>query len=38
MPKAKLEALLSALEIAIAAEGDVFDWPYETHLYMARRK
>jgi len=38
MPPAKLESLLSALETAIAAEGGAFDWPYETHLYMARRK
>lgn len=38
MPPAKLESLLSALDTAIAAEGGAFDWPYETHLYMARRK
>ena len=38
MPAAKLESLLSALETAIAAEDGAFDWPYETHLYMARRK
>jgi hypothetical protein len=30
------EALLAELRDAILANGDAFDWPYETHLYMAR--
>lgn len=32
------EALLAEIAEAIAAQGDTFDWPYETHLYMAPRK
>jgi SAM-dependent methyltransferase len=32
------EAILTELGAAIADQGDKFDWPYETHLYMARRR
>ena len=35
-PEAVREALLAEVRDAIAANGDAFDWPYETHLYMAR--
>jgi SAM-dependent methyltransferase len=36
LPEAVREALLAELRDAIAEYGDAFDWPYETHLYMAR--
>ena len=38
MDAATREALLAEISDAITAQGDAFDWPYETHLYMARRK
>lgn len=37
MPPQQREAILSELEAAISSHGDNFTWPYETHLYMARR-
>ena len=36
MPPEEREAMLTELQTAIAEQGDAFDWPYETHLYMAR--
>lgn len=36
LAEATREALLAELRDAIAEHGDAFDWPYETHLYMAR--
>lgn len=38
MPAEQREAILAELEPAIASQGETFDWPYETHLYMARRR
>jgi SAM-dependent methyltransferase len=38
MPSEQREAILTDLKVAIAEQGDAFDWPYETHLYMARRR
>lgn len=38
MPTAQREALLGEVRSAIERHGDEFKWPYETHLYMARRK
>jgi SAM-dependent methyltransferase len=38
MPPQQREAILTELRAAIANHGDKFDWPYETHLYMARRQ
>ena len=37
LPAEKLETLLADIENALKAHGDEFDWPYETHLYMAKR-
>ena len=37
LPADKLEPLLSDIRKAIEANGNEFDWPYETHLYMAKR-
>jgi SAM-dependent methyltransferase len=36
LPENVREALLAEVKSAILANGDAFDWPYETHLYMAR--
>jgi SAM-dependent methyltransferase len=36
LPETVREAMLAELRDAIATNGDGFDWPYETHLYMAR--
>jgi len=38
MPTAQRDALLGEVQSAIERRGDLFTWPYETHLYMARRK
>ena len=38
MPAEKLDALLSDVEGAIESCAETFDWPYETHLYMAKRR
>jgi SAM-dependent methyltransferase len=38
MPSAQLDAILGELKNAIERHGDSFKWPYETHLYVARRK
>ncbi|MFS8044701.1 class I SAM-dependent methyltransferase [Rhizobium sp. BR 314] len=37
LPEGRKEALLAELADAIAAQGDVFELHYETHLYLARR-
>jgi SAM-dependent methyltransferase len=37
MPADRLDAMLSDLRGAIESCAETFDWPYETHLYMARR-
>jgi SAM-dependent methyltransferase len=36
LTEAVREAMLAELRDAIVTNGDGFDWPYETHLYMAR--
>jgi SAM-dependent methyltransferase len=38
LPEGKLDVLLSDLHRMIDAQGGAFDWPYETHLYMAKRR
>jgi SAM-dependent methyltransferase len=38
LPAQTLEALLAGLHRMIDAQGGTFDWPYETHLYMAKRR
>ncbi len=38
LPETKREALLADVKDAIADDGGAFDWPYETHVYMARVK
>lgn len=38
MPPQQREAILAELQVAIADHDDGFNWPYETHLYMARRR
>lgn len=38
MPPEMRDGLLKDLESAIERHGDAFDWPYETHLYMAHRR
>lgn len=38
MPAVQRDALLDEIKSAIERRGNSFQWPYETHLYMARRK
>lgn len=38
MPADTLDAMLSDLRGAIESCAESFDWPYETHLYMAKRR
>ena len=32
------EAIVAGLQSALAKQGGAFDWPFQTHLYMAHRR